>query len=160
MVKFLAKSVLVISIGAIFLSANANEVANDRLAQIERGRYLTKITQCNNCHTDGYSASGGTVPESRWLDGTARSWITREGTVWATNLRLLVHEIPVDTWIHLARSSRARSPMPWWSLRDMSEEDLRAVYAFIHSLGPSGRKAPAFIPADPSKPPPATPVHD
>lgn len=130
-------------------------------ALIERGRYLVKITQCNNCHTEGYSASGGTLPVAKWLDGTQRSWVTREGTVHATNLRILVSEIPLQTWIALARNSRARAPMPWWSLRDMNDEDLTAVYAFIRALGPSGVKAPAFVPADPSKPrPPSAALHD
>lgn len=127
---------------------------------IARGRYLVAIAQCNNCHTEGYQASGGTLPESRWLDGTSRSWVTRDGTVWATNLRLLVRDISVETWIELARNSRARAPMPWWSLRDMTDEDLRSVYAFIHALGPSGRRAPEFVPADPNKPRHPTSGHD
>lgn len=36
--------------------------------------------------------------------------------------------------------------MPWFSLRDMSDEDLRAVYAFIRSLGEPGEAAPEYVP--------------
>jgi hypothetical protein len=31
--------------------------------QIERGRYLVKITGCNDCHTPGYIQNAGKVPE-------------------------------------------------------------------------------------------------
>lgn len=118
------------------------------------------MAQCNNCHTDGYQASGATLPERRWLDGTSRQWFTREGTVWATNLRLLVRDLTVENWVLLARSSRARAPMPWWSLHDMTDEDLRALYAFSYSLGPSGQRTSAFIPVDPARPRPAMAAQD
>jgi mono/diheme cytochrome c family protein len=160
--RSLAQALLVVSCALSPLIAHSQVAALPSAAkeQIARGRYLVSIAQCNNCHTDGYQASGATLPESRWLDGTSRQWVTRDGTVWATNLRLLVQDIPVETWIELARNSRARAPMPWWSLRDMTDEDLRAVYSFIYSLGPSGKRAPAFVPADPSKPRPSGPVHE
>ena len=33
--------------------------------------------------------------------------------------------------------------MPWFNLRDMSDDDLRAMYRFIRELGPKGERAPA-----------------
>jgi hypothetical protein len=36
--------------------------------------------------------------------------------------------------------------MPWFSLRDMTDEDLRAIYQFVRSLGPGGEPAPAYLP--------------
>jgi FAD/FMN-containing dehydrogenase len=33
-------------------------------------------------------------------------------------------------------------PMPWFNLRDMSDDDLRAMYRFIRELGPKGERAP------------------
>lgn len=36
-----------------------------------------------------------------------------------------------------------RPPMPWFALRDMTDDDLVAVYRFIRSLGPAGQPAPA-----------------
>jgi hypothetical protein len=49
-------------------------------------------------------------------------------------------------WLQRARQPM-RPPMPWFSLRDMSDEDLRAVYAAVRYLGPAGEQAPAFVPA-------------
>jgi hypothetical protein len=33
-------------------------------------------------------------------------------------------------------------PMPWYSLRDMKDEDLIALYRYIRTLGPAGDPAP------------------
>jgi hypothetical protein len=36
--------------------------------------------------------------------------------------------------------------MPWFALRDMDKEDLRAIYRFVRHLGPAGSPAPAYLP--------------
>ena len=47
--------------------------------------------------------------------------------------------------------------MPWYALRDMTKEDLRALYGFNRHLGPAGGPAPAWVPPDKEpKPPYAT----
>jgi hypothetical protein len=35
--------------------------------------------------------------------------------------------------------------MPWASLHAMSDQDLRAVYKYIKSLGPAGKPAPEYV---------------
>lgn len=113
--------------------------------QIERGRYLVKVSGCNHCHTPGYEESGGTVPEERWLIGDTLGWRGPWGTTYAINLRLLLSNLSEDHWMSLART-QSRPPMPWFALRDMTDEDLRAIYRFIRQLGPAGELAPAFVP--------------
>ncbi len=44
-------------------------------------------------------------------------------------------------WLVFARAPRL-PPMPWFALRDMSDEDLRALYRFMRSIGPAGVPAP------------------
>jgi hypothetical protein len=57
-------------------------------------------------------------------------------------------------WLASARSLRSRPPMPWFALRDMTREDLRAVYRYIRHLGPAGEPAPAYVPpGQPAKTP-------
>jgi hypothetical protein len=34
--------------------------------------------------------------------------------------------------------------MPWFNLAAMTDEDLRAVYRYVRSLGPKGEPAPQF----------------
>lgn len=119
---------------------------------IERGRYITQIGGCNDCHTPGYPESGGEMPEHEWLTGSPLGWHGPWGTTYATNLRLYFQDVTEDQWVERARNLKARPPMPWFSLRDMKEQDLRAMYQFIRSLGPQGEPAPDYLP--PGKEPP------
>jgi mono/diheme cytochrome c family protein len=58
--------------------------------QIERGRYLVKITGCNVCHTPGYTQKAGKVPEKEWLTGDRLGWRGPWGTTYAGNLRTYI----------------------------------------------------------------------
>lgn len=109
---------------------------------IDRGRYLVGIAGCNDCHTPGYAESGGKIAHSQWLTGNVVGFQGPWGTSYPVNLRLYTQQITEAQW--LARVRRPmRPPMPWFSLRDMSDTDLVAMYRFIRSLGPAGQPAPA-----------------
>ena len=116
--------------------------------QVERGRYLIKITGCNDCHTAGYAPTGGKVPEAQWLTGDALGWRGPWGTTYPTNLRLYMQDLTEDQWVKKAKTLMARPPMPWFNVRDMSTSDLRAVYRYIRHLGPAGKPAPAYVGPD------------
>lgn len=122
------------------LGANAAE------GSIERGRYLAKIGGCNDCHTPGYGLSGGQVPEARWLVGDQLGWNGPWGTTYPSNLRLFFQKVSESEWLKMARERQLRPPMPWFALRDMSDEDLSSLYRFIRTLGPAGEPAPAYLP--------------
>ena len=51
-----------------------------------------------------------------------------------------------DQWVKMARTAQLRPPMPWFALRDMHEQDLRAFYRLVRHLGPAGNPAPAYLP--------------
>ena len=127
---------------------------------IERGKYLVVTSHCNNCHTAGYAASAGTVPEDKWLMGNPVGWKSRDGTVFAPNLRLMLRDMSEDQWLVVAHQGRGRQPMPWWSVRDMNDDDLRAMYRYIRSLSPLGSAAPDFLPADKEPNPPYNQMPD
>jgi len=129
-------------------------------SDIERGKYLVVTSHCNNCHTAGYAAAEGAVPESRWLTGNPVGWKSREGTVFAPNLRLMFRDLSEDQWLVMARQARARPPMPWWSVRDTNDEDLRMIYRYIRSLAPLGAAAPDFLPAERAPRPPYNQLPD
>ncbi len=141
----LAGIVAALAIGAV---AAADSVRRDGAEQkmIDRGRYLVKITGCNDCHTPRYAETGGQVPEAQWLTGDALGWSGPWGTTYAANLRLVLVGISEQEWIRRARTVQYRPPMPWFALRDMSDADLRAVYRYMRSLGPAGQPAPAYLP--------------
>lgn len=136
---------LALSVAAsAFLSiSRASERASS--ATTERGRYLVKTAGCNDCHTPDYVAKAGRVDESRWLIGSQMGWQGPWGTTYPPNLRLFTQRITPEEWLSVARRP-TRPPMPWFALRDMTDEDLLAIYHFTRSLGPAGSMAPAFLP--------------
>lgn len=133
-------------LAAMLLSAAAHSQSSPPAQQVERGRYLVKIAGCNDCHTAGYAQRAGQVPEKDWLQGDTLGWHGPWGTTYATNLRLHFSQLSESQWLQQARTMQARPPMPWFALRDMSDADLRALYAYIRGAGPAGMPAPAYVP--------------
>lgn len=115
-------------------------------ALLSQGRYLAKIAGCNDCHTKGWITTNGNVSETEWLTGDDIGWWGPWGTTYPVNLRLFFQGITEETWILIARTMQARPPMPWYAIREMKEEDLRAIYRFTRSLGPKGENAPPYLP--------------
>lgn len=113
---------------------------------VARGEYLLKTTGCNDCHTPGYAEQQGNVDKALWLTGSPLGYNGPWGTTYAANLRLRLQEMNEAQWLEYSASLRTRPIMPDFSLRAMSEEDRRAIYRFVQSLGPAGQPAPAYLP--------------
>jgi mono/diheme cytochrome c family protein len=111
---------------------------------VERGRYLVRIAGCNDCHTAGYATAGGQVPEAQWLTGVPIGFEGPWGVSYPANLRLRMSTMTEAQWLAVARAPRL-PPMPWFALRDMSDADLRALYAYVRWLGPAGEETPAAL---------------
>ena len=111
---------------------------------VERGRYIVSISGCNDCHTGGYGETGGRTPESDRLTGIPVGFKGPWGTSYPANLRLTVQNMNESQWLTFARAERL-PPMPWFALRDMSDDDLRSMYRYIRALGPKGVRAPAAV---------------
>ncbi|HLX28593.1 MAG TPA: cytochrome C [Casimicrobiaceae bacterium] len=119
-----------------------------------RGRYLVEIGGCNDCHTPGYAMSGGKVDEAKWLTGDSLGWRGPWGTTYPVNLRLYMQALSEKEWVDKARHLTARPPMPFWALNRMTDSDLRAIYRFVHTLGPAGAAAPQYVPPNQEPKPP------
>src|SRR5690606_17039178 len=112
------------------------------------------ISGCNDCHTAGFTQSGGTVAQSEWLKGDRMGWHGPWGTTFGPNLRIYMQSRSEDEWVKTARTFKARPPMPWWALNAMNETDLRSLYRFVRSLGEPGSQAPAYLPREKEPTPP------
>ena len=160
--RFLEIAIAIFSL-AISRTATADEQAPtgaSLAAVLDRGKYMITTGHCNNCHTAGYAAKEGRVPEDQWLLGNPVGWRSKEGTVFAPNLRIYVQTMPLASWLVAARNTRPRAPMPWWSVRETSDEDLKAMYWYMRSLQPVGRPAPPFLSADQVPSPPYNQLPD
>jgi mono/diheme cytochrome c family protein len=142
------------------LAAMMSQAMSAPAGDTERGRYLVVTSHCNNCHTAGFAAAEGSVPESQWLMGNPVGWKGKDGTVFAPNLRLMFRDMSEDQWLLMARQGRARAPMPWWSVRDTNDDDLRMIYRYVKSLSPLGAPAPEFLPANQQPLPPYNQLPD
>jgi mono/diheme cytochrome c family protein len=130
---------------ALALGLAADAVAGDKAGDaVARGRYLVTVGGCNDCHTADYLQNGGAVPEGEWLKGAAVGYQGPWGTTYASNLRLVAARQTEAQWVQHARKERL-PPMPWFNVAKMTDEDLKAVYAFIRSLGTPGEAAPAYV---------------
>lgn len=133
---------------ASILLPAAGALAGDKAydaATIARGKYLVTVSGCNDCHTDGYIQNDGAVPEKDWLTGSAVGYRGPWGTTYPANLRLVAATLSEASWVENARRER-RPPMPWFNVRAMTDADLKAMYAYVRSLGSPGTPAPAYAP--------------
>lgn len=115
-------------------------------AELDRGRYLVRVGGCNDCHTAGYAASAGNLPEEEWLLGDSTAYEGPWGTSFPTNLRLTMLRFNDQEWLTHARSFATRPPMPWFTMHQMNDQDLLAVLRFVQWLGPKGEPAPQPLP--------------
>ncbi|MBB1060287.1 cytochrome C [Marilutibacter spongiae] len=113
---------------------------------LERGEYLVRMSGCNDCHTAGYAERQGEVDKAEWLTGSPLGYAGPWGTTYASNLRMRVDGMDEAGWLAYTANLRTRPIMPDFLLRAMAEDDRRAIYRFVKSLGPAGAPAPAYLP--------------
>ena len=135
-------------------SAKGTSAAKPSSVQIARGRYLLNLGNCNDCHTADFAPHEGNVPESEWLKGSPLGFNGPWGTTYAPNLRLTVSNLTEAQWVAFAKALKTRPPMPWFSVNRWSDQDLRALYQYIKSLGPVGAAPPQYVPPDRQPKPP------
>ncbi len=151
-IRKLTQPIICIIIGLGMTNISIAETSE--IEWIERGKYIVTIGGCNDCHTPGYLMSEGNVPEDSWLIGDRLGWRGPWGTTYAPNLRLLINAMSEEQWLEVAKTLKTRPPMPWFNLNLMHNDDLKAIYHFVDSLGPAGEPAPNYLPPDQEPNPP------
>ena len=115
-------------------------------ASIERGRLVSIIGGCHDCHTAGYNEAEGAIDPAEALTGSAVGWQGPWGTTYAPNLRIRAATLNEDGFVKYLETIRTLPPMPWYNLRAMPEGDVRSLYRYIKSLGDPGEQAPTALP--------------
>ncbi|HEX8107640.1 MAG TPA: cytochrome c [Kofleriaceae bacterium] len=111
---------------------------------VEYGQYLANsVANCGGCHTksnrrtgaaEGVSFAGGSTVDSRTSPGT--KFVTPNLTpdpktghiyAWSEDVFVARFRTAVPT----------ASPMPWGNFKNLSEDDLRALYRYLRSLPPA-----------------------
>lgn len=114
-------------------------VSDSGADRIARGRYLTQIGGCLDCHTPedrmhrplkGMEFAGGKEVESF---PTLSANITPDPSG--------ISYYDEDLFIRVMRTGRVGArvlnpPMPWWVFRGMTDEDLKAIFAYLRTVKP------------------------
>ncbi len=125
-----------------------------RKAQVERGRYLTTVMGCNDCHTPGFFY--GAPDMDRKLAGSEVPWKGPWGVTFARNLTPDM-ETGLGYWsedeiVKAIRSgvkndgSPILPPMPWQDFSALTDADAHAIAAYLMSLPPISHKVPDTVP--------------
>jgi hypothetical protein len=112
-------------------------------------------------HPDSFPITAGTTPVSeKWLMTAAASGTAFSGP-WGvsfaanltpdqnTGLGIWTEEMfikAVRTGRHMGVSREILPPMPWFNVGAMTDEDLKAVYAFLRSIRPIHNRVPDPLP--------------
>jgi mono/diheme cytochrome c family protein len=116
--------------------------APDTSTPVARGKYLTTLASCTECHTPR-DARGELIPALAFAGGNTVIYHDRT-RVAAANLTPATNGIPYyteDLFVETIRTGRVRERkisdlMPWAHYRGMTDEDLKAIFAYLKTLSP------------------------
>ena len=109
----------------------------------KRGRYRVEVLGvCGDCHTP-MDEQGNRVPNMEFAGGTALPFGDRK-VVYSQNITPAVNGIPYyteDLFIEVIRTGKVRSRplddmMPTHYFRNMSDQDLKDIFAYLKTLKP------------------------
>ncbi len=124
--------------------------APDLSTPILRGNYLVRMGACADCHTP--SENGKPITGLDFAGGLVFSLPT--GVVASANVTPDASGISYydeDLFVRAMRQgkvgARQLNPaMPWWFYGKMNDEDLKAVYAYLHTLKPIRHRVDNAVP--------------
>ncbi|MFI5071496.1 MAG: c-type cytochrome [Terriglobales bacterium] len=105
---------------------------------VKRGTYLLKIATCRDCHTPrdpkfnvipGLEMAGGAPVDS----GVISANLTPDASgIGYYDEALFIETIRTG----YVGARKLNSIMPWWAFRNMTDDDLKAVFAYLRTLKP------------------------
>jgi mono/diheme cytochrome c family protein len=124
----------------------------------QRGEYLTHLIGCPDCHTpvDGHhnplpgtEFSGGQVFEGPWGRTASANLTPDPAGIPYYDQRLFISAIRTG----YVGSRQLNGFMPWWVFRNMTDEDLSAIFAYLKTVKAVGHRvdnsmAPTLCPLD------------
>jgi mono/diheme cytochrome c family protein len=117
-------------------------VTADLSSPVKRGHYLVTMGSCGHCHTP-MDARGVALEGMDFAGGNTFRY-TDKKPVASANLTPASNGIPYYTeglFLETIRTGRVRERqlsdlMPWGHYRGMTDEDLRAIFAYLQTLAP------------------------
>jgi mono/diheme cytochrome c family protein len=152
-----------LAIVAVSCAERGTEQGQTAMDPLERGRYLTWVTGCQDCHTPG--TLYGAPDTTRALSGSDLGWQGPWGVTYPRNLTP-DSATGIGSWTEADIERALRSgqrpdgspilpPMPWPNYSRFTAEDMRALVTYLKSLPAVSHRVPDRVPPGGR---PATPV--
>lgn len=172
--------IAVLVIAAASATAGAQKGPSTKPSRVERGRYLVLTSACDDCHTPKLDAQGTPDPQRRLsgrpvttmppsqgegeihasLDLTA--WSGPWGMSFAANLTPdpetgIGKRYTEAAFLQTIRSGKKPEgepllpPMPWPVYKNMKDEDLKSIYAYLRTLKPIKNAVKTAVPVTPTR---------
>ena len=114
----------------------------DTSTRVKRGEYMIRVADCSGCHTPR-GDQGAAIPGMDYAGGNPFD-DGRGGAVTPMNLTPDATGISYYDEALFVRAirtghvgARQLSPhMPWWVYRNMTDDDLKSIYAYLRTLRP------------------------
>jgi mono/diheme cytochrome c family protein len=126
----------------------------DLSTPVKRGEYMTTLAGCSDCHTP-MNDRGEYLEHLRFAGGTMVKIEGARPDAAAKNLTPATNGIPYYTeelFLETIRTGRVRERqlsdlMPWKYYREMTDEDLKAIFAYLKTLKPIEHYVDNEVPA-------------
>jgi hypothetical protein len=164
--RFVATVVLILAIA----------VAASAQSAVERGKYLVSVMDCHGCHTpfkngapdmtrmlmghpQDMKITSAPVTPAGWgmvVAETNTAWAGPWGVSFTTNLT--PDTTGIGNWSeeafvntirkgkHLGTGRDILPPMPWASYNNLTDADLKAIYAYLKTIPKISNRVPAPLP--------------
>jgi mono/diheme cytochrome c family protein len=107
---------------------------------LERGRYLVEVTGCSDCHTPqvkgqnikGLEFAGGNIFEGPWGRVASANITPDPSGISYYDEALFLQTIRTG----YVKARRISQIMPWWDYRNLTDEDLKAIFTYLRTLKP------------------------
>lgn len=106
--------------------------------QIARGKYLTQIAHCVNCHTPK-DKMGRPMPGMQFAGGESFGPKVVSANITMDPSGISYYDEKL--FINVLRTGHVgarglNAPMPWWFFKNMSDDDLKAIFAYLRTVKP------------------------
>ena len=123
---------------------------------VKRGEYLATLGSCTDCHTPR-DEQGQYLPGMDFAGGNVLKYGEERPPRAAANLTPAPGGIPYydeELFIEVMRTGRARARqisdlMPWGHYQGMTDEDLKAIFAYLKTLKPVDHDVDNALPVTP-----------
>jgi len=129
--------------------------APDNSTVVKRGEYLTKMASCNDCHTPmekgqpiaGMAFAGGFTLNEPSGEVTSSNITSDPSGISYYDETLFVEAMRTGQ----VKARKLNPTMPWALYGKMSDEDLKAIFAYLRSLPQVSHKVDNTVPPTPCK---------